>query len=55
MLAGNEKVLGFQTRNPMHRSHYELTRYAMSVAGEGTKLLLNPVVELPKTAMLIMA
>ena len=44
MLKGYDKVLGFQTRNPMHRSHYELTKYAMRVSGEGTRLLLNPVV-----------
>ena len=37
-------VVGFQTRNPMHRSHYELTKYAMRVAGEDAKLLLHPVV-----------
>lgn len=37
-------VIGFQTRNPMHRSHYELTQYALKVAGEGSKLLLHPVV-----------
>jgi len=37
-----DRVVGFQTRNPMHRSHYELTRYAMK-KGEA-KLFLNPVV-----------
>ena len=24
-----KNIVGFQTRNPMHRSHYELTKYAM--------------------------
>jgi len=37
-------VVGFQTRNPMHRSHFELTKYAMKEAGEGAKLLLTPAV-----------
>ena len=41
---GWEKVLGFQTRNPMHRSHFELTKYALNKLGEGGKLLLTPVV-----------
>jgi len=41
---GWTKVVGFQTRNPMHRSHYELTQYAMKMAGEDAKLLLHPVV-----------
>lgn len=41
---GWDKVIGFQTRNPMHRSHYELTQYALRKAGEGAKVLLHPVV-----------
>ena len=41
---GWTKVVGFQTRNPMHKSHYHLTQYALDQAGEGTKLLLHPVV-----------
>ena len=41
---GWTKILGFQTRNPMHRSHYELTKYALEQVGEGAKLLLHPVV-----------
>ena len=41
---GWKKIIGFQTRNPMHRSHYELTKYALAQAGEGAKLLLHPVV-----------
>lgn len=39
-----KKVVGFQTRNPMHRSHFELTKYALKIAGKDAKLLLNPVV-----------
>lgn len=41
---GWKTIVGFQTRNPMHRSHYELTQYALKMAGEDAKLLLNPVV-----------
>ena len=41
---GWNTVVGFQTRNPMHRSHFELTKYAMGMAGEDAKLLLTPVV-----------
>tara|TARA_R110002074_G_scaffold69430_1_gene161897 strand:- start:2052 stop:3683 length:1632 start_codon:yes stop_codon:yes gene_type:complete len=37
-------IVGFQTRNPMHRSHFELTKYALNKAGENAKLLLHPVV-----------
>jgi len=38
------KIVGFQTRNPMHRSHYELTQYALRMAGDDAKVLINPVV-----------
>ena len=41
---GWDKVIAFQTRNPMHRSHMELTLSALKEAGEGTKLLIHPVV-----------
>jgi sulfate adenylyltransferase len=41
---GWKTIVGFQTRNPMHRSHYELTQYALKMTGEDAKLLLNPVV-----------
>ena len=37
-------VIGFQTRNPLHRSHYELTRFALKEVGEEAKLLLHPSV-----------
>lgn len=36
-------IVGFQTRNPMHRSHYELTMTALKDAGVDAKLLLQPV------------
>jgi len=39
-----DNVVAFQTRNPMHRSHYELTQYALNIAGENSKLLLQPIV-----------
>jgi len=38
------KIIGFQTRNPMHKSHYELTKYAQRQAGPDSKLLIHPVV-----------
>jgi sulfate adenylyltransferase len=38
-------VVGFQTRNPMHRSHVELTKYAMKQSGDlNAKLFLSPIV-----------
>ena len=42
---GWKTVLGFQTRNPMHRSHFELTIHALKETGDNdAKLLLTPVV-----------
>lgn len=42
---GWKTVLGFQTRNPMHRSHFELTLAALKETGDpDAKLLLTPVV-----------
>ncbi|HSW68667.1 MAG TPA: bifunctional sulfate adenylyltransferase/adenylylsulfate kinase [Gammaproteobacteria bacterium] len=44
--SGFQKVVGFQTRNPMHRAHMELTlRAAKQIEGH---LLLHPVVGLTK-------
>ena len=43
---GHENVVAFQTRNPMHRAHEELTRRAID-AVDGA-LLLHPVVGLTK-------
>lgn len=40
----DKPVVAFQTRNPMHRSHFELTKYALAQAGTGSKLLLQPIV-----------
>ncbi|MGN6481162.1 bifunctional sulfate adenylyltransferase/adenylylsulfate kinase [Luteibacter sp.] len=39
---GWERIVGFQTRNPMHRAHFELTRRACEFI-DG-RLLLHPVV-----------
>eukprot|EP00457_Paulinella_chromatophora_P004599 gb/GEZN01004611.1/.p1 GENE.gb/GEZN01004611.1/~~gb/GEZN01004611.1/.p1 ORF type:complete len:610 (+),score=52.82 gb/GEZN01004611.1/:77-1906(+) len=39
-------VVAFQTRNPLHRAHFELTRRAMEE--QNAKLLLHPVVGLTK-------
>lgn len=43
---GWDKVVAFQTRNPMHRAHVELTRRAS--ADQGANLLIHPVVGLTK-------
>ena len=43
---GWRKVAGFQTRNPMHRAHKEMTVRAATQAG--AHLLLNPVVGMTK-------
>lgn len=36
-------VIGFQTRNPMHKAHYEITKYALAQI-PNSKLLLHPSV-----------
>lgn len=43
---GWEKVVAFQTRNPMHRAHQELTLRAAKQTG--AKLLIHPVVGMTK-------
>jgi len=43
---GWERVVAFQTRNPMHRAHVEITRRAAEEVGGG--LLIHPVVGLTK-------
>ena len=43
---GWDKVVAFQTRNPLHRAHVELTLRAIKQAG--ANLLLHPVVGLTK-------
>lgn len=44
---GWDKVCAFQTRNPMHRAHFELTVQALDMDPE-MKLLLHPVVGMTK-------
>lgn len=39
-----KEMAGFQTRNPMHRSHIELAKYAQSQLDDKGILFLNPVV-----------
>ena len=39
-------VIAFQTRNPMHRAHYELTKLAMDE--HNSKLLIHPVIGISK-------
>lgn len=41
-----ESIVAFQTRNPIHRAHYELTLRAAQA--ENAKLLLHPVVGITK-------
>ena len=43
---GNARVVAFQTRNPIHRAHEEMTRRAAEITG-GT-LLIHPAVGLTK-------
>jgi sulfate adenylyltransferase len=43
---GNEKVVAFQTRNPLHRIHEELTKRAADEVGGS--LLIHPVVGMTK-------
>jgi sulfate adenylyltransferase len=43
---GWNKVVAFQTRNPLHRAHFELTLRAMDATK--SKLLLHPVVGMTK-------
>jgi sulfate adenylyltransferase len=43
---GWKRVVAFQTRNPMHRAHVELTRRAIEETGAG--LLIHPVVGMTK-------
>lgn len=43
---GNDNVVAFQTRNPLHRIHEELTKRA--AAAVGGSLLIHPVVGLTK-------
>ena len=44
---GWDKVVGFQTRNPMHRAHFEIVKRAAQEIGG--KALIHPVVGLTKT------
>ena len=42
---GIKNLVGFQTRNPMHKCHFELVKYALKQVGEpNTAALVHPVV-----------
>ena len=43
---GWNKIVAFQTRNPLHRAHFELTKNAMNDLG--ANLLIHPVVGMTK-------
>ena len=45
---GWDKVIGFTCRNPLHKSHYHLTKYALNQVPD-SKLFLNPVVGITQT------
>lgn len=45
-LFGWDKIIAFQTRNPMHRAHFELTKRAATEIG--ANLLIHPVVGMTK-------
>ncbi len=45
-LMGWDKIVAFQTRNPLHRAHFELTKNAMRELG--ANILIHPVVGLTK-------
>lgn len=44
----DQKIVAFQTRNPMHRAHRELTVRAAKDLGEGSHILIHPVVGMTK-------
>ncbi|KAL6450872.1 MET3 Sulfate adenylyltransferase [Candida maltosa Xu316] len=44
----NQNIVAFQTRNPMHRAHRELTIRAAKDIGETAHILIHPVVGLTK-------
>ncbi|KAI3403023.2 MET3 [Candida oxycetoniae] len=44
----NQNIVAFQTRNPMHRAHRELTIRAASDIGSNAHILIHPVVGLTK-------
>lgn len=45
---GSHKIVAFQTRNPMHRAHRELTVRAARDLGEDSHILIHPVVGMTK-------
>jgi sulfate adenylyltransferase len=44
--SGNNRIVAFQTRNPIHRAHEEMTKRAAS--GKNATLLIHPVVGMTK-------
>lgn len=41
---GLQKVVGFQTRNPMHKSHFHATLRSLETVGDDAAILVHPVI-----------
>lgn len=46
--SGAKAVVGFQTRNPIHRAHFDIMERAVRKVGAGARALIHPVVGLTK-------
>jgi len=47
ILKDKKNIIGFQTRNPMHKSHYTITKLALEKV-ENSHLLIHPVIGMTK-------